>query len=240
MGFIRSGAIALIVGSAVTCLVFAFHPSHIDPHPLIGTFTLSQIVHSAAILAAPVLLYGAWAIADWLGSPAVARLGLVCAALAMMLTVNAAVISSFVTPAAAEASGPAMQSAAGANPQSRVHLPPPPEAHHDRMQMPPLVQLSVAMNRGLAQAHVALWSIAILLFAFAIWRQSAGLSLTGAVAGAFPLAWQLSGSFSPETHTMPVIVFAQSAWLVAVAVTILRRDAARQVSENGPLNLQTA
>jgi hypothetical protein len=215
LGFVRSGAAALIIGSVVTCLVFAFHPSHIDPRPLIGAFTLSQIVHSAAILAAPVLLYGAWAVADWLGWTATARLGLVCAAFAMMLTVNAAVISSFVTPAAAHASGSIMPSADGGHPV---------ETHHAAMQMPPLVQLSVAMNRGLAQVHVALWSLAILLFAFAIWRRSSALSVGGMLVGGFPLAWQLSGTFSPETHTMPVIVFAQSAWLLAVAAAMLRAN----------------
>jgi len=224
--FTRSGAIALITGSVVTCLVFAFHPSHLDPHPLVGAFTLSQIVHSAAIIAAPVLLYGAWAVANWLGWTTAARLGLVCAGFAMMLTVNAAVISAFVTPAAAQASGLMMQQAAGPNPHLQSPMAPSPGGHHAAVQMPPLVQLSVAMNRGLAQVHVALWSLAILLFAFSIWQRSPALSATGLLAGAFPIAWQLSGTFSPETHTMPMIVFVQGAWLIALAVTMARTSAA--------------
>src|SRR5688500_17842728 len=108
----RSGAWALIAGSAIACLVFAFHPSHVDPTPLVGTFTLSDIVHAAAILDAPLLLYGMWAMADWLGlrSGAV-RMGLVLAGFAMVLTATAAVVSSFVTPAAAQASRAAPHSA---------------------------------------------------------------------------------------------------------------------------------
>lgn len=229
MRIVRSGAWALIIGSIMTCLVFAFHPSHLDQHPVFGAFTLSQIVHSGAILAAPVLLYGVWAIAEWLDWTGPARLGFVFGAIGLMLTVNAAVVSSFVTPAAAVASGMTMPEAAAQHPQVQLHPHPDGSSMHgpQMMKMPPLVQLSVAMNRGLAQVHVALWSLSLLLLAFALRRRSMVLWAGGSLVAAFPLLWQLSGRFSPETHTMPLIVFTQGAWLIAVAALMLRdrRDA---------------
>jgi hypothetical protein len=211
----RSGAWALVAGSVLACLVFAFHPSHVDSRPLFGAFTLSQIVHATAIVAAPLLLYGMWSMAEWLGlrSGAV-RLGLVLAAFAMLLTANAAVVSSFVTPAAAQASMPSPHPAA-------AHR---AAAGHSarRPAMPPLVQVSVALNRGLAQAHVATLSLALLLFAWGLRARSTTLAAFGGIVGAYPLAWQLSGTFWPSTHSMPLIVFPQSAWLIAVAMLMLR------------------
>jgi hypothetical protein len=238
LGFVRSGAWALMIGSVMTCLVFAFHPSHIDPHPIIGAFTLSQIVHSGAIIAAPVLLYGIWSLAEWLDWSAPARLGLVFGAIGLVLSVNAAIISSFVTPAAATASGLVLSSMA-ANPHMQSHG---ASAMHGMASMPPLVQLSVAMNRGLAQAHVALWSLSLLLFAFALLRRSSALWAVGSLVAAFPLAWQLSGRFSPETHTMPIIAFTQSAWLIAVALAMLRSDRVASAYSNGSATIpvQTA
>jgi hypothetical protein len=149
-----------------------------------------------------------------------------------MLTVNAAVISAFVTPAAAQASSSIMPPGTGSDFHAHVQLAPaaPAAAHHPAMRMPPLVQLSVALNRGLAQAHVALWSLSLLLFAFAMRGRSTNLWGVGALVAAFPLAWQLSGRFSPETHTMPIIVFTQSAWLIALAVKML---GGRAVVETG-------
>jgi len=223
MSAIRGGAWSLIIGSVITCLVFAFHPSHIDPHPLLGSFTLSQMVHSAAILAAPLMLFGMWEMTRWLGADRPGNaLALTFAALAMVLTVNAAVVSSFVVPAAAEASAVTMPEPSH-DPSiavAKVH-----QRHAMQIgDMPPLVRLAVSLNRGLAQAHVALLSIALVLFALGLWRQSRGLAAAGLLVGAFPLLWQLSGRFSPETHTMPLIVFTQSAWIIAVAARMLARS----------------
>lgn len=218
----RSGAWALIAGSVLACLIFAFHPSHVDERPLVGVFTLSQVVHATALLAAPLLLYGMWAMADWLGlRNGAVRLGLVLAGFAMLLTANAAVVSSFVTPAAAHASrlpthGPAAHVSAA--PTARPGHALVPRAH----PMPPLVQVTVALNRGLAQAHVATLSLALLLFAWAMRGRSRVFAATGAIVGAYPLAWQLSGTFWPSVHAMPLVVFPQSAWLIAVAVAMLR------------------
>lgn len=222
MGGVRGGAMALIAGSVITCLVFAFHPSHIGTHPVVGAFSLSQLVHSAAIIAAPLLLFGLWDVARWSGFDQPGnRLAVVCAALAMVLSVNAAVVSSFVTPAAAEASGGVMEPSPGAQVVAA-------DGHRyvvvTRMQdLPPLVRVAVALNRGLAQANVALLSIALLLFGLGLWKQARALAGVGMLVGAFPLLWQVSGRFSPETHTMPLIAFTQGAWLIWVGSRMLSR-----------------
>ena len=54
----RAGPLALIAGAVLSILVFAFHPSHVVEQPLIGPFTLSQLVHGAALLGVPLLAYG--------------------------------------------------------------------------------------------------------------------------------------------------------------------------------------
>src|SRR3954468_1359353 len=100
----RFGAGALVAGAAPTAAVFLFHPSHVSQQDVIGTFSISRIVHATAIVAAPLLLFGFWELSCWIPRP-LARLGLCSGAIALVFTANAAIVSSFVTPAAARASG---------------------------------------------------------------------------------------------------------------------------------------
>lgn len=220
----RAAAGALIAGAILTILLFAFHPSHVAASPVLGPFTLSQLVHGTALVAVPLLLLGLWQMAEWIGiERPPARLGLLLASLAMFVTINAAAVSNFATPVAARASMAAMH-----------HAPPaksaPPRAHPAPMsieQMPPLVQLSVALNRGFAQVHVAFLSLALLLFGYALWTRSRLLGGAAMAVGLYPVLWQLSGSFSPETTTMPWIVVPQSLWLAAAGLAMWRDAEAR-------------
>ena len=221
----RGGAISLIAGAILTMILFAFHPSHVMTAPVLGPFTLSQLVHGMAFVAAPLLAYGMWQMAAWLGGSAPAvRLGLVCAVFAMIMTATAAVISNFVTPTAAHSTMAAMHSPVADSAPGHARRARPMTIE----DMPPLIQTSVSMNRGLAQVHVSYLSLAILLFAWAMRRRFTLLAAAGAVVGTYPLLWQLSGRFSPETTTMPWIAFPQSLWLVAVAVAMLRSDVTQE------------
>ena len=215
----RLGAVALVTGAILTVAVFAFHPSHAAPT---GGFSLSQIVHATAIIAAPLLLFGMWELCRWIDRP-LARLGLAAAAIALVLTANAAVVSSFVTPAAARASHAAAPISPGAA-AAAEHPPVAPSIHRPMSmnELPPLVQVVVSLNRGLAQAHVALLSLGLVALGLALRGRSAALSWAGMAVGAAPLLWQASGSFSPETTTMPFVVFPQCAWLIAAAVAMTR------------------
>lgn len=213
----RTAAGALIAGALLSILVFAIHPAHVIAKPLLGPFTLSQLVHGTALIAVPLLLLGMWQMAEWIGTERVSvRLALILSTLAMVMTVNAAVISNFVTPVAARASMAAMH-----------HAPPPatanrPHAAMAAADMPAVIQVAVATNRGFAQVHVAFLSLALLLFGWALLRRNPLLGASGLLVGLLPVLWQLSGRFSPETTTMPWVVFPQSAWLIAAAITMLR------------------
>ena len=222
MSNVRAGAAAMIVGAILTMLVFGFHPSHVVETPVAGPFTLSQLVHGTALVAVPLMAFGWWQLGDWLGQEkAGPRLAVVLAFLAAATTVNAAVISNFVTPTAARISA-AAHTAPHAAPAAHK-TPTPHQAGH--RPLPPLVSLSVAMNRGFAQVHVTFLSLALLLFGFALRSRSALLGWTGVAVGAGPLLWQFSGQFSPSTHSMPLIVFPQAVWMIAVAAVMLRGEA---------------
>lgn len=221
----RDGAYALVTGALLTMLLFAFHPSHVTQQAVLGPFTLSQLVHGTAFVAVPLLLLGMWQMAVWtgLGRTSV-RLGLLLGALAMALTANAAIISNFVTPAAAAAhrntpSGAVrvQRSDASSLAAGQRHAGAVP-SH----AMPSLVRTSVAMNRGFAQIHVTYLSLAILFFGIALFSTNRSLAVTGILVGAFPVLWQLSGTFVPQTRTMPWVVYPQSLWLISVAVAMLR------------------
>ena len=221
MKSLNAGACSMIAGAVLTILVFAFHPSHIVEQPVLGPFTLSQLVHGTALVAVPLMAFGLWQFGEWAGlDRAVAKLAVLLAFLAAATTVNAAVISNFVTPAAARLSqahtpptpAPAAHSPSAHAPAGRSHA------------MPPMVAVSVAMNRGFAQVHVAFLSLALLLFGLAIRGRSSLLGWSGMAVGLFPLLWQLSGQFSPSTHSMPLVVFPQAAWMIAAAILMSRAE----------------
>lgn len=207
----RAGPLALIAGAVLSILVFAFHPSHVVEQPVLGPFTLSQLVHATALIGVPLLAYGLWQLGEWLSldRPA-ARMALVLSLLAAIATVNAAVISNFVTPAAAK------MSMAG-HPAPRPGGSPATQ----RMTMPPLVSVAVATNRGFAQVHVAFLSLALLLFGLAVRSRNALLGWAGMAVGLGPILWQLSGQFAPSTHTMPLIIFPQALWMIAAGTIML-------------------
>lgn len=220
----RSGAWALIFGAILVVVVFAVHPTHAGGAPVLGPFTLAQLVHGTALVGVPLLSFGMWQMGEWLGlSRPVVRMGLILAALAMALTTNAAVVSNFMTSAAARVS--AMSHPPAAAPTATAASTGPAQ-----MQMPPLVGVSVALNRGFAQVHVAYFSLALLLFGIAALGRFSILGWAGIAVGAYPLLWQLSGRFSPETTTMPWIAFPQAAWLIAAAIVMLRAGRKAAVS----------
>jgi hypothetical protein len=221
-----AGPIALIIGSTLSIFVFAFHPAHASMSPAIGPFSLSQVVHGAALVGAPLIAFGMWRMAVWLGAErASVQLALLFALFAVVMTMAAAVVSDFVTPIAAKATMATMLHGSVALHDFSAK---PPTLE----QMPPLIQSVVAMNRGFAQVHVFYLSLAILLFACAM-RRHRVFSTAGAIVGIGPILWQLSGKYSPEITTMPWIAIPQSLWLIGVAWGMLRKSADFDVSAPG-------
>ena len=92
--------------------------------------------------------------------------------------------------------------------------------------MPPLVSVAVATNRGFAQVHDAFLALGLLLFGLAIRSRNALLGWSGVGVGLGPVLWQLSGQFSPSTHTMPLIIFPQALWMIAAGTLMLRQRSA--------------
>lgn len=213
----RAGAVALIVGAILSIFVFALHPAHAAVAPVVGPYSLSQIVHGAALAGAPLLAFGMVQVVVWLGvERPLAQLALVLALFAITMMIASAVVSDFVIPVSAKAVMTEMLRGAV------MHGP----TVHSMEQMPPLIQSMVALNRGFAQVQVFYLSIAILLIAFAL-RRHRLLAITGGFVGLAPVLWQLSGTFSPEITTMPWIVIPQSLWLMCVAAMMLGRHRER-------------
>lgn len=197
MNQVKFGAIVLGAGTMAIIGVMLVHPSHIDHAPVLGPFGFSGIVHAVAILAHVAFLYGAWTLSRYQGfDRATPGLALTFAGLAAAAMVNAAAISMFVIPFAA---GHAIAGAVA-----------PPDA---AMQA---THIWVAANRGFAQIYVALESLAVAIWALG-WRGGL-MRATGLAAGLGVLAWQLTGSFAPSVHSMPVVTIVHGAWLIAAAV----------------------
>jgi hypothetical protein len=56
------------------------------------------------------------------------------------------------------------------------------------------------------------------------WQRQLVVRVAGAAAALGLLAWQMSGSFEPNTHSMPLVVAIQGAWLIAAAAALLRHN----------------
>ena len=84
-----------------------------------------------------------------------------------------------------------------------------------------------SQGRGLsvvrdAEIESSIRRMAESVFGVAGISRSAILGWSGVLVGAYPLAWQLSGQFSPSTHSMPLIVFPQAVWMIAAAMVMVR------------------
>lgn len=202
----KAGAAAIIAGSVIWTVIMFYHPVHSGGTPLIGRFALSDIVHGAALLAKPILLYGFWCFSSFIGlhRPGVA-LGLCFYLLATIAMAVAGIVSGWITPEVASA-------VHAADPGSRAIL-------------AEIGRFSVWMNRGLAEVNVVLLSVAYVLWALAWPNGSLGgrlLRAWGFCVGAGVLAWLALGPFEPDPATMPLVVILQSSWAIAVAIVMAR------------------
>ena len=198
-----AGAAALVLGSLAGIGLMMVHPSHGGGAPIVGHFTLNDLVHATALVANPVLTFGFWTLTRALGArplPVLAFSFFLFGAVAVLI---AATISGMVTPAAMAAAHSGVDSDVFAK----------------------VAHLSVWLNRGFANAHVALFSIAYALYALA-WpvRSLSGQAIRalGLFAGLGILVWQLSGTFRIDVHSMIVVVTSQGLWVIAAAFAMTR------------------
>jgi hypothetical protein len=190
----KAGARALIVGVCAEIAVMAAHPNHVGP-PVLGPHSLATIVHSVALIAAPLMAFGGVGLTRFIGFDkwrAVA--GLVFFALAIVAIMAAAVMSGLVQPGARDAG------------LSRDFL-----------------RYTYVINQGFANVYTALAAVAILAWASA-WPTGRVLKIYGVVSSLAILAWQASGALTLDIHGMGAVALLQGAWMIAAAIILLRTE----------------
>jgi hypothetical protein len=202
----KAGGIALIAASIASVSLMSFHPTHGGGPLSVGPFDVNQIVHSTALLAGALVLYGFVALARWLGADRpVVMIALSFAVLGTIAMLIAATISGFVT--------------------GRIVV-----ARSDVVPglLPALMQvgqLAVALNRAFARVYIAFFSVAFLLWALG-WpsRDTFGKIARGVglLVGGGILAWLLSGTFKAEVHPVLIVAVGQALWLILAGSAMLR------------------
>ena len=202
----RAGALALILGGVAYAGLMAAHPTHAGGAPLIGSFSLSGVVHATALVMQPVLAFGFLAFSRFLGldRPLVA-LALIFYGLAAVFTMAAATMSGLVFPFIAEA----------------AHAP-----GADIESMRTLARYTTWLNRSFAQVHYDLGSIAILLWSIG-WPARTAFDWFARILGfavAFGiLGWHLSGAMNIEARQGALwMTLAHAGFIFVAAAALLR------------------
>lgn len=200
----RAAGYCLIFSPVAMFLLIFVHPAHGGGAALIGPFALQDLVHGLALAVAPIGAFGAVILTRHIGveQPS-AGLALALYLLGTVALMAAATISGLVTSEAVNA----------------AHAAVGPE----RVLFGNISKLSVWLNRGFANVHVAYFSLAMLLWEIG-WQRRITVRAAGASGALGLLAWQLFGGFEPNTHTMPLVVAIQGAWLIVAATSLLRRN----------------
>lgn len=205
MSMERSGGIALAVGALAYIALMAVHPSHAGGHPIIGTFSLSGVVHATALVVQPILVFGFVVFTRHIsfGRP-LALLGLCFYVISAFFTMMAGTMSGLMFPF--------MVSAA--------HQP-----GADMESIRAFAQYTTWLNRSFAQVHFDLASLAILFWSIGLPAKSP-LGWIARVAGVAVavgvLGWHLSGAMNIEARQGALIVtLAQGAWTLLVAAMLL-------------------
>jgi hypothetical protein len=201
----KAGAWALIAGSGAGLVIMALHPTHAGP-PDGGHLDMVVVVHAAAIGAAPVLAFGAAMLTRHLGfARPLPVLGLIFYLFGVASVMLAAAMSGLVVPQIV-AEGP-------------IDL----GDEADRLRN--FIIYTHWLNQAFAQIHVALVSIAILLWSIA-WPRGGVVSWflrgLGLIIGVGILTWQLSGHLHLNVLGMGHVVAVHGLWIVFAAVLMLR------------------
>lgn len=212
MGNAKAGAWALIAGALSFIALMAVHPSHAGG-TIIGALSLSAIVHGAALVTQPVLLYGFWQLTRTMQDRPLAEIALCFYALAASLTLIAATLSGVVIPAIIDAGHIRAADAAHLDPETL------------RQTLQAQANYTVMLNRSVAGVHVGLFAVAMVLWSIA-WPGRTVLVLIarvlGFVIGAGVLAWALSGTMTLEAgHGALVVTLAQMLWVITAAAALL-------------------
>lgn len=203
----RAGASALILGASAYVALMAVHPSHGGGPDIIGTFSLSALVHATALVGKPVLVFGFVALTRGQGfERPLPVLALCFYALAALFTMFAGTMSGVMFPHLAEA----------------AHT---PGANMANIQE--FARYTMWLNRSYAQVHFDLSSIAILLWSLG-WRGTGAIAwavrIVGIGVGLAVLGWQLSDTISFEARQGALLItVGHSVWSILAAAALLQR-----------------
>lgn len=220
----RSSGWALILGALGGMVTMAFHPSGAevlaDGDGAAHVARVAVMTHALALASFPVSFVGAVGLSRHLskgGILAVAPLAVY--ALALVAATSAAVGSGLVGSEIVER----MATAEGAR----------------REAMRALFLYTGLMSRAFTGVFVVASSAAVLLWSSAILVRRAlpvWLGVAGGGIALVTLVAYLSGHVRLDVHGLGILVFAQSAWLIAAGVALIRGDGAppRQPTRRPP------
>lgn len=196
-----SGA-ALILGALATLVVMGLHPTAHDLFGAAGRSAarLNLFVHALAIASCPVLFFGAMGINRRFPSDhAWATGAIVFWGFALVGVMCAALASGLIAPKVIEW----ITSADEANRQT----------YHA------LLAYNRQVNQAFAKVHVAMSSVAILLWSVAILSTRAFARFfgwLGCIVGVVVLTGLFSGRLTLDVHGFGVVILLQAAWLISI------------------------
>lgn len=201
---------ALVVGALTGIFALVLHPTGHDMlagADRVRQTSLSVWVHSVAIAGVPLTFIGLLGLWRRLEKSDLATAALVLFGFAGVGVLSAAVASGFI-------STPLTQWILASEGTAR-------DGYHA------LLMLSGLMNQGFAKVHTVAAAAAILLWSVALLRtpmpwRSAGM--IGVIIGSGVLLGFFSGTLRMDVHGFGIITFAQSFWMIWVAVLLWRGD----------------
>jgi hypothetical protein len=191
----RTGAGAIVAGAIMSVGLMLAHPSSVASLQ-IGPFDLNVVVHAVAVLAAPLLVFGALALTQLIDRP-LAGLAFVFYAFACVAIVSAAIQSGFVMTMLVDA----------------AHT---PGASRTGIEFQGLANLTHWQNQAYANVYTGLAAIAVLLWSLA-WREALAQRVLGVVIGAGTLVWMLTGTLTLNIHGMLAVTLGQAVWMLFAA-----------------------
>lgn len=195
----RAGAWAIVAGTIMSVALMLAHPTELGTMQ-IGPFDINVIVHAVAVLATPLLVFGAWALTKLIDRP-LGALALSFYAFGGVAIMSAAIMSGFVMTQLADAAHTPGASRTGVDFQS-------------------LANLTHWQNQAFANVYTGLAAIAVLLWSIA-WRAAPVQRVLGLMVGGGTLAWMLTGALTLNVHGMLAVTLGQAAWMLFAARKML-------------------
>lgn len=195
----RAGAWAIVAGTIMSVALMLAHPTQAGATQ-IGPIDLNVIVHAAAVLAMPLLVFGAWALTKLIDRP-LAALALVFYAFGCVAVMSAAIMSGFVMAQLVDA----------------AHT---PGASRTGIDFQSLANLTHWQNQAYANVYTGMAALAVLMWSIA-WRGAPVQRVLGIFIAGGTLAWMLTGTLTLNIHGMLAVTLGQAVWVLFAAQKML-------------------